>query len=146
MKKIQCTDRMISIDNIESMKLIERMDFIGDNLPKGIILHKKGEKYSVRKMFRKRTKTYEENIYEWRVGYYTFSESAKELVEELKNEFTSIFSEHFECPDMAEYNAEQDCLTRKATIKIRTKSGDTLFAVYENTEDAQKVIDEFNSL
>ena len=35
-------------------------------------------------------------------------------------------------------------ITRKSTVVIRTKSGDTLYAVYDTDEQANNVINQFN--
>ena len=75
--------------------------------------------------------------------------SAEELAESMKNGSLYWGFGRFFCDDVmvmraqVEYNRELDCLSRKPTLVIRTKSGDTLYAVYNTDEEAKDVINRF---
>jgi hypothetical protein len=144
MKKIKCTDTIISMDNVESMKLIPSKDFIGQN--GGITFHPKGEKY-YKKNFWSERQSFNFNTYEFNIGHYAWHGSARVLVDDLKSSegypAFILWESFIDDKEQIFYNEAKDCVSRKATIEIRTKSGNTLYAVYDTDESAQEVINEF---
>lgn len=147
MRKIKCTDVVISMDNVESMKLIPLKDFIGQN--GNIAFHPKGEKY-YKKHFWSEPQSFNYNTYTFNIGYYAWRGSARALVDDLKSSegypAFIVWDPFIDDKEQIFYNAEKDCVSRKATIEIRTKSGNTLYAVYDTNESAQEVINEFLEL
>lgn len=137
------------MDNVESMKLIPSKDFIGKN--GGITFHPKGEKIYV-SGFDTDPNPHSFNCYSFIVGPLCYTYSAKSVVDMLKNysenakqysAWKPFFIQDEKITEQVFYNAAKDCVSRKATIEMRTKSGNTLYAVYETDELAQEVIDEF---
>lgn len=137
------------MDNVESMKLIPSKDFIGQN--GGITFHPKGEEIHV-PGFATETEPHTFNCYSFIVGALCYTYSAKSVVGMLKHYEENVkpysawkpfFIQDERITEQVFYNAAKDCVSRKATIEIRTKSGNTLYAVYDTDESAQEVIDEF---
>jgi hypothetical protein len=126
------------------------VDFIDST--ENVFFHPKGERFFKSHIF-SRKKSLEHSIYEvyWGEGYYT----PQEIVDLLKGinytQYEIPLSSYFSnCQHtkalQAEYNKEKDCVRRKTTVLIRTKSGDTLFAIFDNDKEAENIIRQFNSL
>ena len=139
-KIIKCTDRRISFSNIESMVMLPR-EIINHGV-NSYAFFQKGD-FKPKRMFRKR-EVYDTNTYVYGFGYYTSSYTAKELFEEVRQGKVKMEG-FFDSPMQAEYDAKYDCLVRKTTIFIRTKSGDNLCAVFDTDSEANKIIDDFYS-
>lgn len=139
-KIIKCTDRMISLSNIESMVMLPR-EIINHGV-NSYAFFQKGD-FKPKRMFRKR-EVYDTNTYVFCFGYYTYLYTAKELFEAVSQGEANM-NGFFDSPKQAEYDAKNDCLVRKPTIFIRTKSGDNLCAVFDTGSEANKIIDDFYS-
>lgn len=154
MKKLICADgRELKFSAIESLRLIPLRDFIGDNLPTHIKCYPKGEKFKLH--FWQKKKAYEDNMFVFYWGVAEYLTNAEYVVENLKSGDYGInvaWEGYFIQDDLVsraaqvEYNKEKDCVRRKPTISIRTKSGDVLYAVFSSNEEAENVIIEFNSM
>jgi hypothetical protein len=148
MNKIKCVDREISMSDIESMYLISKMYF--NHSVDGIDFHQTGEKF-FRKHFWSRKKSFDCNMYQWFAWLYLMTCSAETIVDRLKENLYANYinwGKFFVEPILKyqiEWDKEKDCVVRKPTIVIRTKSGDTLYAVYDTDSLANNVIRQFNS-
>lgn len=166
MKNLICTNgKEIKPVMIESLMLMPSIDFIGANLPKKINLHIKGEKF-LKEHFWSKRKACDNNMYSYMYHncsfHYSVVASAKRIVESITNQKTikeksddfyyygpwaKYFNGGVETrKKQVEYNKEKDCIRKKCTIMIRTKSGEILFSVFENDDAAIRVMSEFNSI
>ena len=129
------------------MYLIPR--FIFDKNVKGILFFQKGEKIYKRHCFVKKKYTCNTNTYRW----YGMIVNAKEVAKRLKEkegyvkdfyDWYNYFSNpNIPMKEQVGYDEEKDCVVKKPTIVIRTKSGDTLYAVFETDFEAEIVINSF---
>ena len=149
MNKIKCIDREISFSNVETMRLLPQMDFLKDI--GNIVFHPKGERF-YKKYFWSKKESFVWNMYDFNVGVDHYTYNAKGVVKMLKEGelLPSLAWEEFFHKDInvlrkqVVYNEEKDCVTRKPMIIIRTKSGDTLYAVFDTDSSANDVINRFN--
>ena len=139
-----CLEMEIKPNCIESMRLRKSENI----LPEEVKIVHKGETYYDGWWFFKKKKVAEHTFYKWNEHNWIFTRTPQVLVSELRenlNEYDT-WKRYFDIPKQVEYNQMADCVMRKPTIIIRTKSGETLFAVCNTNLDAEKIIHEFNKL
>lgn len=149
MENIKCFDSK-GIEKVIKPQFIETMGFKpSENVfPSDVEVIHRGETYYDGGCFFKKKKVAEHKFYKWNEFKWIFRCTAQVLVSELRenlNEY-NIWKRYFDTPKQVGYNQMEDCVMRKATIIVRTVSGETLYAIFDNNEEAKNVVNEFNRL
>lgn len=144
----KCVDRELCFLQVESCKLIPKLSITHDMLSREVIYLPKGTPF--RKHFFSKKKFYDKDLYNFHAFGYCCVLSSDEICKEIREHgygrveswyWDKFFIENTEVSKaQVFYDEENDCVARKSTLEIRTKSGHKHYAVYDSDDEAKAMM------